>query len=85
MAKFAGLADKEAIKLVSTNFDEILGLNGNVRAPDGSGEVLAETTVHGDFVVWDRSPLNGEGSVVLAVQSNGKIGDCWPDVEGAVL
>ncbi|KAI3539851.1 amidohydrolase [Colletotrichum filicis] len=85
VAKFAGLADKEAIKLVSTNFDEILGLNGNVRAPNGSGEVLTETTILGDFVVWDGSPLKGEGSVVLAVQSDGKIGDCWPDVEGAVL
>ncbi|OHF03931.1 amidohydrolase [Colletotrichum orchidophilum] len=84
-AKFAGLTEKEAIKLVSTNFDEILGLNSATRVSGESGDVLAEKTYSGDFVVWDGNPLNGEGSVVLAVQSDGKIGDCWPDVEGAVL
>ncbi|KAL2878408.1 hypothetical protein SGCOL_006382 [Colletotrichum sp. CLE4] len=84
-AKFAGLTDKEAIKLVSTNFDEILGLKSNFQASDKSGDTIAGNTSLGDFVVWDGNPLNGEGSVVLAVQSDGKIGDCWPDVEGAVL
>ncbi|KXH68906.1 amidohydrolase [Colletotrichum salicis] len=84
-AKFAGLTDKEAIKLVSSNFDEILGLNSNLQVSDKSGDAIAENAFLGDFVVWDGNPLKGEGSVVLAVQSDGKIGDCWPDVEGAVL
>ncbi|KAJ3948759.1 hypothetical protein N0V92_013015 [Colletotrichum tropicale] len=79
-AKFAGLSEKKAIKLVSTNFKKILGLREfpKERYP-------VETKFSGDFVVWEGNPLRGEGSVVLSVQDDGKIGDCWPDYAGAVL
>ncbi|KAH0438757.1 hypothetical protein CcaCcLH18_03189 [Colletotrichum camelliae] len=79
-AKFAGLSEKEAIKLVSTNFNKILGLEGYT-----TEESLVRNKYSGDFVVWEGNPLRGEGSVVLSVQDDGKIGDCWPDYEGAVL
>ncbi|KAF9872160.1 hypothetical protein CkaCkLH20_10497 [Colletotrichum karsti] len=77
--KFAGLSEKEAIKLVSTNFDKILGFD----LEDKGG--VKENIYGGDFVVWEGNPLRGEGSVVVSVQDDGKIGDCWPDHEGAVL
>lgn len=67
--KWAGLSDREAIKLVSTNFEDILGLDAKTQ----------------DFVLWDGNPLSGEGSVVVSVQDDGRIGVCLPDVEGAVL
>ncbi|KAI8252654.1 hypothetical protein K4K58_007742 [Colletotrichum sp. SAR11_239] len=79
-AKFAGLSEKEAIKLVSTNFNKILGLEGYREEDSPAGNKYSE-----DFVVWEGNPLRGEGSVVLSVQDDGKIGDCWPDYEGAVL
>ncbi|KAI8151028.1 hypothetical protein K4K49_007133 [Colletotrichum sp. SAR 10_70] len=79
-AKFAGLSEKEAIKLVSTNFNKILGLEGYREEDSPAGNKYT-----GDFVVWEGNPLRGEGSVVLSVQDDGKIGDCWPDYEGAVL
>ncbi|KAI8279499.1 hypothetical protein K4K59_008942 [Colletotrichum sp. SAR11_240] len=79
-AKFAGLSEKEAIKLVSTNLNKILGLE-KYRKKDGP----AGNKYSGDFVVWEGNPLRGEGSVVLSVQDDGKIGDCWPDYESAVL
>ncbi|GKT46210.1 uncharacterized protein ColSpa_06391 [Colletotrichum spaethianum] len=81
VAKFAKLTEKEAIKLVSTNFEQILGLERSTQETNAS----AIKKYAGDFVVWDGNPLRGEGSVVLSVQDDGKIGDCWPDVEGAVL
>ncbi|PYI36280.1 amidohydrolase [Aspergillus indologenus CBS 114.80] len=74
--KQAGLTDREAIALVSTNLEEILGLR---RA--GS----AEEAYVGDFVVWEGNPLRGEGSVVVSVLEGGEIADCWPDRVGAVL
>ncbi|EQB50733.1 hypothetical protein CGLO_09796 [Colletotrichum gloeosporioides Cg-14] len=79
-AKFAGLSEKEAIKLVSTNFNKILGLKEFSK----EGRPI-ETKFSGDFVIWEGNPLRGEGSVVLSVQDDGKIGDCWPDYEGAIL
>ncbi|KAJ5010812.1 hypothetical protein K4K57_006651 [Colletotrichum sp. SAR 10_99] len=79
-AKFAGLSEKEAIKLVSTNFNNILGLEGYREEDSPAGNKYS-----GDFVVWEGNPLRGEGSVVLSVQDDGKIGDCWPDYEDAVL
>ncbi|KAI8201208.1 hypothetical protein K4K53_007253 [Colletotrichum sp. SAR 10_77] len=79
-AKFAGLSEKEATKLVSTNFNKILGLEGYREEDSPAGNKYS-----GDFVVWEGNPLRGEGSVVLSVQDDGKIGDCWPDYEGAVL
>ncbi|KAJ0341717.1 hypothetical protein COL154_007776 [Colletotrichum chrysophilum] len=79
-AKFAGLSEKEAIKLVSTNFNKILGLEEYRKGDSPAGNKYS-----GDFVVWEGNPLRGEGSVVLSVQDDGKIGDCWPDYEGAVL
>ncbi|KAJ0161710.1 hypothetical protein CTA2_5709 [Colletotrichum tanaceti] len=77
-AKFAGLTEKEAIKLVSTNFDQILGLRREENPP-------VREKYAGDFVVWDGNPLRGEGSVVVSFQDDRKIGDCWPDFQGAVL
>ncbi|WQF90026.1 Putative metal-dependent hydrolase, composite domain superfamily [Colletotrichum destructivum] len=80
-AKFAGLTENQAIKLVSTNFDRILGLKQS--GPEGKTSVGKKYA--GDFVVWDGNPLRGEGSVVVSFQDDGKIGDCWPDVQGAAL
>ncbi|KAH7136829.1 hypothetical protein B0J13DRAFT_449046 [Dactylonectria estremocensis] len=75
--KYAGLSDKQAVALVSTNIESILGT-----LPD---EDQGQGGYDGDFVVWEGDPLRGEGSVVVAVQSDGKISDCWPDTENAVL
>jgi imidazolonepropionase-like amidohydrolase len=81
VAKFTGLSEREAIKLVSTNFDKILGLgSGDKHGMWGDGRGYK-----GDFVLWEGNPLNGEGSVVVSAQDDGRVGDCWPDVEGAVL
>ncbi|OJJ07672.1 hypothetical protein ASPVEDRAFT_142292 [Aspergillus versicolor CBS 583.65] len=66
--KYAGLEDKEAIALVSTNIEKILGLHSESQIRDS------------EFVVWEGDPLRGEGSVVAAVQ-DGLVADCWPDVE----
>lgn len=75
------MTEKEAIKLVSTNFDQILGLKQlGQEEKTSAGKKYA-----GDFVVWDGNPLRGEGSVVVSFQDDGKIGDCWPDVQGAAL
>ncbi|RDW68972.1 uncharacterized protein DSM5745_08732 [Aspergillus mulundensis] len=71
--KFAGLDDTEAIRLVSTNFDEILGLSSKAEG-DGEG-------YKGDFVLWEGNPLSGEGSVVISVKEDGSISDCWPEVD----
>ncbi|TDZ29972.1 hypothetical protein C8035_v003550 [Colletotrichum spinosum] len=84
-AKFAGLGEKDAIKLVSANFDEILRLKAHGEHATDIDEQQVRKRYEGDFVVWDGNPLKGEGSVVLTVQDDGKIGDCWPDFEGAVL
>jgi hypothetical protein len=80
--KFAGLDEKESIALVSTNIEKILriGKKGKAEAVSGVRQVY-----EGDFVVWSGNPLKGEGSVVVAVQDDGMVGDCWPDSEGAVL
>ncbi|KAL4778303.1 hypothetical protein BJX76DRAFT_362867 [Aspergillus varians] len=73
-AKYAGLTDKEAIALVSSNIERILGLQaGN---ENGGSEAKS---YKGDFVVWEGNPLRGEGSVVASVQGDGLIVDCWPD------
>lgn len=64
--KYAGLEDKEAIALVSTNIEKILGLHSEYQIGDS------------EFVVWEGDPLRGEGSVVAAVQ-DGLVADCWPD------
>lgn len=76
--KYAGLTDKQAIALVSTNLEDILGTRSNE-------EGHYELPYTGDFVVWDGNPLRGEGSVVVAVQEGGKISDCWPDTTDVVL
>ncbi|KAH7126027.1 hypothetical protein EDB81DRAFT_860673 [Dactylonectria macrodidyma] len=75
--KYAGLSDKQAVALVSTNIETILGIFSDREKGRGG--------YHGDFVVWEGDPLRGEGSVVVTVQSDGKISDCWPDTENAVL
>ena len=76
--KFAGLSDKEAIALVSTNIEAILG-TGSERTADTSQRYT------GDFVVWEGDPLRGEGSVVVSVQDGESVVDCWPDTSNAVL
>ncbi|OGM48614.1 hypothetical protein ABOM_001970 [Aspergillus bombycis] len=79
--KFAGLSDKEAIALVSTNIEAILGTRSGKAA--NSGENSQRYT--GDFVVWEGNPLRGEGSVVVSVQDGVSVVDCWPDTSNAVL
>lgn len=74
--KWAGLGDREAIKLVSTNFNKILGLK------DGYTE---DGKMPSNFVLWNGNPLRGEGSVFISITEEGKTGDCLPNVEGAVL
>ncbi|OOG00865.1 hypothetical protein ASPCADRAFT_511739 [Aspergillus carbonarius ITEM 5010] len=69
-AKQAGLSEKEAIALVSSNIEQILGL----------GRAVDDHDVYkGDFVLWEGNPLRGEGSVVVAVREDGVMADCWPD------
>ena len=74
-AKYAGLDTKEAIKLVSTNLEEILLLRGKSLDLDS----LPTGQYVGDIVIWEGNPLRGEGTPVLTVQDDGHIGDCWPD------
>ncbi|KAJ5685084.1 hypothetical protein N7536_007703 [Penicillium majusculum] len=74
--KYAGLSDQQAIALVSTNFDLILG---------GQSKKVEQGALAGDFVVWEGDPLRGEGSVVASFQDDGKIADCWPDIIDAIL
>ncbi|PLB50380.1 hypothetical protein P170DRAFT_454922 [Aspergillus steynii IBT 23096] len=74
--KYAGLSDEEAIALVSTNIEDILG----VRERNTGG-----SQAYGDLVVWEGDPLRGEGSVVLSIQEDGRIADCWPDTVDAIL
>lgn len=69
-AKQAGLSDKEAVALVSSNIERILRLD---RAINDSQAYI------GDLVLWDGNPLHGEGSVVVAVGEDGGVTDCWPD------
>ncbi|KZF23063.1 amidohydrolase [Xylona heveae TC161] len=78
-AKYAGLTEKQAISLVSTNIETILGLR-----PKTS---LSEQGLlpHGDVVVWEGNPLKGEGSVVVSIQEDGRIGDCWPEGRVAAI
>ncbi|KNG89129.1 hypothetical protein ANOM_002995 [Aspergillus nomiae NRRL 13137] len=76
--KFAGLSDKEAIALVSTNIEAILG-TGSGRTAENSQRYT------GDFVVWEGDPLRGEGSVVVSIQDGESVVDCWPDTSNAVL
>lgn len=75
--KYAGLTDQQAIALVSTNIDLIIGGQRKGGAH--------EDTLVGDFVVWEGDPLRGEGSVVVSFQDDGLVSDCWPDTIGAVL
>lgn len=79
--KYAGLTDRQAIALVSTNLEDILGTRSNEK---GHYEPLAQPYT-GDFVVWEGNPLRGEGSVVVAAHEGGKIADCWPDTTDVVL
>ncbi|KAE8361967.1 hypothetical protein BDV27DRAFT_160194 [Aspergillus caelatus] len=79
--KFAGLSDKEAIALVSTNIEAILG-TGSKKTGIGGEKALGYT---GDFVVWEGDPLRGEGSVVVSIQDGEEIADCWPDTSNAIL
>ncbi|KAI1326030.1 hypothetical protein F5Y16DRAFT_376142 [Xylariaceae sp. FL0255] len=65
-AKYAGLSEHEAVRLVSTNVEDILGLRPSK-----------------DIVVWENSPLQVGGTVILSLEenANGKlfVGTCWPD------
>ncbi|CAG8213187.1 unnamed protein product [Penicillium olsonii] len=75
--KYAGLTDRQAIALVSTNIDSILG--------GSSKKSVREDSSVQDFVVWEGNPLRGEGSVVASFQGDGKVSDCWPDTVNSVL
>ncbi|KAL3478475.1 hypothetical protein BJX99DRAFT_269153 [Aspergillus californicus] len=66
--KQAGLTDRQAIALVSSNIELALGISK-----------LSEGPYASDFVLWEGDPLRGEGSVVVAIQDDGAVGDCWPD------
>ncbi|KJK65844.1 MetdephydrolaseC [Aspergillus parasiticus SU-1] len=79
--KFAGLSDRKAIALVSTNIEAILGI-GSKRTANGGED---SQRYRGDFVVWEGDPLRGEGSVVVSVQDGEKIADCWPDTSNVIL
>lgn len=80
--RFAGLSEEAAVKLVSTNIEEILGLD---KKKGGKDDGLEGRLYDGDFVVWDGNPLEGDGSVIAAIQDDGKVGYCWPDVEGIAI
>ncbi|KAL4905465.1 hypothetical protein BDW74DRAFT_177835 [Aspergillus multicolor] len=71
--KFAGLSDGEAIKLVSTNIETILGLGSEAEEDSGG--------YNGDFVLWEGNPLRGDGAVVASVKEDGRVNDCWPEVD----
>lgn len=79
--KFAGLSDREAIALVSTNIEAILGI-GSKRTANGGED---SQRYRGDFVVWEGDPLRGEGSIVVSVQDGEEIADCWPDTSNVIL
>ncbi|KAK1148379.1 hypothetical protein N8T08_010190 [Aspergillus melleus] len=78
--KYAGLGDEEAIALVSTNIEEILGLRSASEHREGETQPYS-----GDIVVWEGNPLRGEGSVVISIQDDNKIADCWPYTADAIL
>jgi imidazolonepropionase-like amidohydrolase len=65
-AKYAGLSELEAIRLVTKNVEEILGLEASK-----------------DIVVWENSPLQWGGSVVLSFEQTEEgvveVATCWPD------
>jgi hypothetical protein len=64
-AKYAGLSSKEAVALVSTNIEKILGLD------------LKEKR---DFVIYEGNPLEFGASVVLAFDTeDGLVSMCWPE------
>jgi hypothetical protein len=64
-AKYAGLSSKEAVDLVSTNIEKILGL-------DVKGKR--------DFVIYEGNPLEFGASVVLAFDGeDGLVSTCWPE------
>jgi hypothetical protein len=63
-AKYAGLSHHAAIKLVSSNIEDILGLKRKKNI---------------DIVVWEGNPLEFGASVVVAVDGDdGGISSCWP-------
>ncbi|KAL4745888.1 hypothetical protein BDW72DRAFT_210934 [Aspergillus terricola var. indicus] len=64
--KFAGLGDKESIKLVSSSIGTIFRV---------------DEKVDGDFVLWEGNPLGGEGAVVVSVKGDGEVSDCWPEID----
>ena len=61
-AKYAGLSEKQAVKLVSKNVEDILGIE---RAKD--------------IVIYEGNPLEFGASVVLALDGEGNVDECWPD------
>ncbi|KAI0123869.1 hypothetical protein BJ170DRAFT_687117 [Xylariales sp. AK1849] len=66
VAKYAGLSEHEAVRLVTKNVEDILGLKPSK-----------------DIVLWENSPLQWGGSVVLSFEEteggNIEVGTCWPD------
>jgi hypothetical protein len=80
VGKHAGLSDKQAVALVSTNIERILGAG-----PQGQGPETSRQAYTGGFVVWEGNPLRGEAPVVVSVHDDGRIADCWPDTTNSVL
>jgi hypothetical protein len=65
-AKDAGLDAHEAIGLVSTKIDEILGLSGGSK--------------NQDIVIYEGNPLEYGANVVLSIDGDdGQVMSCWPD------
>ncbi|KAF1988789.1 hypothetical protein K402DRAFT_373086 [Aulographum hederae CBS 113979] len=79
-AKFAGLDDRAAVKLVSSNINEILGLDSPKKTENENEEGKGEW--NRDFAIWEGNPLQFGASVVLAFDGdgdgNGGLLSCWP-------
>lgn len=66
-AKYAGLSDSEAVRLVTSNIEEILGLNKRNR----------------DIVVYEGNPLYYGATVAITLAANDETGElevvgCFP-------
>lgn len=66
-AKYAGLSEHDAVNLVSTNIEKILGLNKEKK---------------GDIVIWEGNPLQYGASVAITIDGHsGAVVNCWPVAE----
>jgi imidazolonepropionase-like amidohydrolase len=63
-AKYAELSHHAAIKLISSNIEEILGVKRQKNR---------------DIVIWEGNPFNFGASVAIAIDGDdGEISSCWP-------